>query len=142
MIVCCATICRRVSCVHAGDHKVEPVGSGTATQLVGLVSLMRGESAVDHLGGRAMLNALSTAMFALVLRLACEADEAPVGLLALAADPRLGPALAALFDEPARAWSLPTFQHVARDAGAPVPGEAWTIRQSSLDRHPHGSCSQ
>ena len=29
--------------VHAGDHKVEPVGSGTAPQLVGLVSLMRGE---------------------------------------------------------------------------------------------------
>jgi AraC family transcriptional activator of mtrCDE len=93
--------------VNAGDHKVEPVGSGTATQLVGLVSLMRGESAVDHLGGRAMLNALSTAMFALVLRLATEADEAPAGLLALAADPRLEPALAALFNEPARAWSLP-----------------------------------
>jgi AraC family transcriptional activator of mtrCDE len=92
---------------HAGDHNVEPVGSGTAPQLVGLVSLMRGESAVDHLGGRAMLNALSTAMFALVLRLASEADEAPVGLLALAADSRLGPALAALFNEPARAWSLP-----------------------------------
>jgi AraC family transcriptional regulator, activator of mtrCDE len=93
--------------VHAGDHNVEPVSSGTATQLVGLVSLMRGESAVDHLGGRAMLNALSTAMFALVLRLASEADEAPVGLLALAADPRLEPALAALFNQPARAWSLP-----------------------------------
>ena len=42
----------------------------TAAQLAGLVSLMRSESADDHLGGRAMLNALSTAMFALVLRLA------------------------------------------------------------------------
>ena len=93
--------------VHAGDHKIETVRSATATQTAGLVSLMRGESAADHLGGRAMLNALSTAMFALVLRLASEADDAPVGLLALAGHPRLAPALAALFNEPARAWSLP-----------------------------------
>jgi AraC family transcriptional regulator, activator of mtrCDE len=93
--------------VNAGGHHVETACSGTAAQLAGLVSLMRSESAADHLGGRAMLNALSTAMFALVLRLASEADDAPMGLLALAGHPRLAPALAALFNEPARAWSLP-----------------------------------
>ena len=92
--------------VHAGDHGVETVRSTTAGQLSGLVSLMRSESDADHLGGRAMLNALSTAMFALALRLASEADDAPAGLLALAGHPRLAPALAALFGEPARAWSL------------------------------------
>jgi AraC family transcriptional activator of mtrCDE len=90
--------------VHAGDH----AGRGeTAAQLAGIVSLMRSESADDHLGGRAMLNALSTAMFALVLRLASETDDAPRGLLALAGHPRLAPAVAALFNEPARPWSLP-----------------------------------
>jgi AraC family transcriptional activator of mtrCDE len=68
---------------------------------------MRSESADDHLGGRAMLNALSTAMFTLVLRLASETDDAPRGLLALAGHPRLAPAVAALFNEPARPWSLP-----------------------------------
>src|SRR5258708_17302450 len=68
---------------------------------------MRSESEVDHLGGRAMLNALSTALFALVLRLASEAKDAPIGLLAVASNPRLAPALAAMFNEPARAWSLP-----------------------------------
>ena len=93
--------------VHAGDHNVETVGSETSAQLAGLVSLMRTESAADHLGGRAMLNALSTAMFALVLRLASEADDASMGLLALAGHPRLAPALTALFNEPARVWSLP-----------------------------------
>ena len=36
-----------------------------------------------------MLNALSTAMFALTQRLAGETLEAPEGLLALAANPRL-----------------------------------------------------
>src|SRR5260370_37705124 len=69
--------------------------------------MMRGESADDHLGGRAMLNALSTAMFALVMRLAGETEDAPRGLLALAGHPRLAPAVAALFHQPARAWSLP-----------------------------------
>jgi AraC family transcriptional activator of mtrCDE len=89
--------------VHAGAH----AGQDTAGQLAGLVALMRRESADDHLGGRAMLNALSTAMFALVLRLASETEDAPRGLLALASHPRLAPAVAALFNEPARAWSLP-----------------------------------
>jgi AraC family transcriptional regulator, activator of mtrCDE len=90
--------------VHAGAHAEQ---DGTAGQLAGLVSLMRGESADDHLGGAAMLNALSTAMFALILRLASEMDASPRGLLALAGHPRLAPAVAALFNEPARAWSLP-----------------------------------
>ena len=90
--------------VHAGGRAGQ---KETAAQLAGLVSLMRSESADGHLGGRAMLNALSTAMFALVLRLASETNEAPRGLLALAGHPRLAPAVAALFNEPARAWSLP-----------------------------------
>ncbi|MCP3447310.1 AraC family transcriptional regulator [Bradyrhizobium sp. CCGUVB14] len=90
--------------VHAGAD----AGDGdTAGQLAGLVALMRRESADDRLGGRAMLNALSSAMFALVLRLASLTDDAPRGLLALAGHPRLAPAVAALFKEPARAWSLP-----------------------------------
>lgn len=93
--------------VNVGNNKVETLGSQAGAQLAGLVSLMRGEAADDHLGGRAMLNALSTAMFTLTLRRAIETDAAPTGLLALAAFPRLAPALAALFNEPARPWSLP-----------------------------------
>jgi AraC family transcriptional regulator, activator of mtrCDE len=90
--------------VHAGAQAGQ---KETAAQLAGLVSLMRSEATDDHLGGRAMLNALSTAMFALGLRLASEAEDAPRGILALAGHPRLAPAVAALFNEPARAWSLP-----------------------------------
>jgi AraC family transcriptional regulator, activator of mtrCDE len=92
--------------VHT-ERSGETAGIGTAAQLANLVSLMRAETVADQLGGRAMLNALSTAMFTLVLRLASETDDAPVGLLALAGHPRLTPALLALFNEPARAWSLP-----------------------------------
>jgi AraC family transcriptional regulator, activator of mtrCDE len=93
--------------VHAPGHSAATARPGTGAQLAALVSLMRAESAVDSLGGRAMLNALSTALFALTLRHASETQEAPVGLVALAGHPRLAPALAALFHEPARPWTLP-----------------------------------
>jgi AraC family transcriptional regulator, activator of mtrCDE len=93
--------------VRAGNRGDQAGSFDTAEQLRGLVSLMRSESTVERLGGHAMLNALSTAMFALVLRLASESNDAPTGLLALAGHPRLGPALTALFNQPARAWSLP-----------------------------------
>ena len=93
--------------VHAGATREGPEQAGTARELASLVALMRRESEADRLGGRAMLNALSTAMFALVLRLASQEADAPMGLLALAGQSRLAPALAALFDAPARAWTLP-----------------------------------
>ena len=58
-------------------------------------------------GGRALLNRLSAALFALTLRLASTNDAAPAGLLALAAHPRLSPALAAMLGSPAHSWTLP-----------------------------------
>src|SRR5262249_27254033 len=76
-------------------------------QLNGLVALMRTEASADNLGGYAMMNALSAALFALTMRVASESDEAPTGLLALAGNPRLSPALTAMFSDPARAWTLP-----------------------------------
>ena len=97
----------RVVVVHVSGHDVSTARPGTGPQLAGLVSLLRAESESDSLGGLAMLNALSTAMFTLILRLASEAGGAPVGLLALAGHPRLAPALEALFLEPGRPWTLP-----------------------------------
>jgi AraC family transcriptional activator of mtrCDE len=65
------------------DHGEE--GSGSASKhLASLVGLMRMESACDRPGGYAMLNALSSALFTLVLRAASESEQAPAGLLALA----------------------------------------------------------
>ncbi|WP_207004968.1 cupin domain-containing protein [Trinickia mobilis] len=79
----------------------------TSGQMTNLIFLMRAESLESRLGGRAMLNALSTALFALTLRLASESAAAQTGLLALAGHPRLAPAITAMFDDPARAWNLP-----------------------------------
>src|SRR5258706_13162162 len=79
-----------------------------------------------------MLNALSTAMFALVLRLASETGDAPCGLLALAGHPRLAPAVAALFNEPARAWSLPALARLCNMSRATLARQF----QEKLGRSP------
>ena len=93
--------------IRASDRDEPARHPETAGQLAGLVALMRTESTADSLGGRAMLNALSAALFALAMRLASASDDAPMGLLALAGHPRLAPALSAMFLEPARPWTLP-----------------------------------
>ncbi|MEK1871611.1 MAG: AraC family transcriptional regulator [Rhizobium altiplani] len=82
-------------------------GGSASNQLASLVGLMRMESAGDRAGGRAVLNALSSALFTLVLRAASESEKAPEGLLALAGHPRLAPAIAAMLADPAQAWKLP-----------------------------------
>lgn len=81
--------------------------SATPARLCDLVGLMRSESADDILGAKAMLNALSTALFTFALRLASEDRDAPAGLLALAGNAQLAPALSALFEDPGRPWTLP-----------------------------------
>jgi AraC family transcriptional activator of mtrCDE len=80
--------------------------SDSAAQVAALLALMRAESISDSIGARAMLDAFSTALFALVLRRAGESDAAPAGLLALAGHPRLAPALSAMFADPAHPWTL------------------------------------
>ncbi|WP_233260121.1 AraC family transcriptional regulator [Luteibacter sp. OK325] len=87
----------------SGSHDELPA----ANRLSRLVSLMREESADEGLGGYALLNSLSSALFALALRASSEADAPPAGLLSLAAHPRLAPAISAMFSDPARAWTLP-----------------------------------
>jgi AraC family transcriptional activator of mtrCDE len=80
--------------------------SAASRHLASLLGLMRIESSGDQLGANAVLNALSSALFALVLRAASASQEAPPGLLALAGHPRLAPAISAMFADPARAWNL------------------------------------
>ncbi|AMV47127.1 AraC family transcriptional regulator [Paraburkholderia caribensis] len=81
--------------------------ASASNQLASFVGLMREESTGDKVGGNAILNALSSALFTLVLREASESEQAPAGLLALAGHPRLAPAITAMFSDPTRPWSLP-----------------------------------
>jgi AraC family transcriptional activator of mtrCDE len=93
--------------VRAMDAYGDEGASSASNCLAVLVGLMRVESASDKLGGYAILNALSSALFTLVLRAASESEQAPAGLLALAGHPRLAPAIAAMIADPARPWNLP-----------------------------------
>jgi AraC family transcriptional activator of mtrCDE len=87
-------------------HGETRVGSAV-NHLASFVELMRDESMGDKVGGYAILNALSSALFTLVLREASESEQAPAGLLALVGHPRLAPAISAMFADPARPWNLP-----------------------------------
>lgn len=88
--------------IHSGGHH-----TAAGRQLATLIALIRTEAANESLGGHAMLNALSAAMFALALRVASEQNAVSAGLLSAVSQPRLGPALSALFQEPERAWTMP-----------------------------------
>lgn len=93
--------------VQATGNGAEEGAGSVSNQLASLVGLMRLESACDKPGGHAILNALSSALFTLALRAASEPEQVPAGLLALARNPRLAPAITAMFADPARPWSLP-----------------------------------
>jgi AraC family transcriptional activator of mtrCDE len=93
---------------RAGSGVSSARASETRAQLAGLMTLMRQETEAETLGGGAMLNAFSAALFTLTLRFASEANDAPIGLLAVAGNPRLAPALMAMLREPSRPWTLPT----------------------------------
>lgn len=93
--------------ISAPENSAAVARQGTSAALAALVALMRTESASEHLGSAAMLDALSTALFALILRQASEMEAAAEGLLALVGNPRLAPALTAMFNDPAQPWTLP-----------------------------------
>ncbi|SPB14465.1 AraC family transcriptional regulator [Caballeronia novacaledonica] len=85
----------------------EARSTSASSHLASFVELMREESNGDKVGGYAILNSLSSALFTLVLREASKSDQAPAGLLALAGHPRLAPAISAMLGDPARPWNLP-----------------------------------
>ncbi|ADG20266.1 transcriptional regulator, AraC family [Paraburkholderia atlantica] len=93
--------------VRTMESPGEPGIRPASNHLANFVGLMREESTGDKVGGYAILNALSSALFTLVLREASESEQAPAGLLALAGHPRLAPAISAMFTDPARPWNLP-----------------------------------
>ena len=95
-----------VSSVSRGDGQARDAAFA-ATRLARVIELMREEAFEQRPGCAAVVNQLSGALFALTLRCASNTDQAPRGLLALAQRPRLQPALAAMFDEPEKPWTLP-----------------------------------
>jgi AraC family transcriptional regulator, activator of mtrCDE len=83
--------------------------SVAGSRLARIVSLMREEALDESPGSECLINYLSAALFALTLRFASEGADAPRGLLALAGQPRLQPALSAMFENPGEPWTLDQF---------------------------------
>jgi AraC family transcriptional activator of mtrCDE len=74
--------------------------------LRGLLRLMAWESVQARPGGQAIVNQLSTALFALLLRAHLESQDLPPGALALLADAQLRTTLSAMLDDPAHDWTV------------------------------------
>jgi AraC family transcriptional activator of mtrCDE len=91
----------------AADGASQPSVAGS--RLARIVSLMREEALDESPGSECLINYLSAALFALTLRFASEGADAPRGLLALAGQPRLQPALSAMFENPGEPWTLDQF---------------------------------
>ena len=99
----------------AANHAANGAANGAAhssvagSRLARLIQLMREEATDESPGSETLVNHLSAALFALTLRFASEAAQAPHGLLALAGRPRLQAAVSAMFESPGKPWTLDQF---------------------------------
>ncbi|KPA92281.1 DNA-binding domain-containing protein, AraC-type [Pseudomonas asplenii] len=75
-------------------------------QLAALVGLLRVEADGDQAGGRFLVDALSSALFTLILRVYLQQQVQASGTLALLADKRLSRAWQGMLDDPAHAWNI------------------------------------
>jgi AraC family transcriptional activator of mtrCDE len=82
-------------------------------QLAALIALLRSEADGQRLGARFFIDALSSALFTLILR-AWLTQQAPVaGTFALLADKRLGKAWQAMLADPGHEWTIDSLASAA-----------------------------
>ncbi|MDN6856616.1 AraC family transcriptional regulator [Pseudomonas sp. CAN2814] len=79
---------------------------GLSEQLAALVGLLRGEADGNQAGARFLVDALSSALFTLILRVYLQEYVPASGTLALLADKRLSRAWQAMLDDPAHEWTI------------------------------------
>jgi AraC family transcriptional activator of mtrCDE len=88
-------------------YLVIPCGSEPASEpLSALVALLRAESSGEQAGSKFMLDALSQALFTLLLRVHLATHRQTSGTLALLADKRLGRAWQNTLEDPGRDWTI------------------------------------
>jgi AraC family transcriptional activator of mtrCDE len=74
--------------------------------LAGLVGMMRKEVERAEAGAHSIVSALSTALFTMLLRAHLEQQPSAADVLALLANPRLGPSVIAMLERPAEKWTI------------------------------------
>lgn len=108
-MLCGALHFNRASMLFASlpDYLVIPSGALPANgPLPALVEVIRGEADNDKVGARFLLDALSQALFTLMLRAHLASHGQGTGSLALLGDKRLGRAWQAMLDDPAHEWTI------------------------------------
>jgi AraC family transcriptional activator of mtrCDE len=109
-------ICGRLRFEHAGENLVlaalpdaiviRAAEGRDARSLRCLIALLKLELDAARVGAAAIAADLATALLIMVVRAHLESEHASDSLLALLGHPQAGRAVAAMLDEPGRAWSL------------------------------------
>jgi AraC family transcriptional regulator, activator of mtrCDE len=76
--------------------------------LAGIVAMMRREAERAEAGAHSIISSLSTALFTMLLRAHLEQEPSAADVLALLANPRLGPSVIAMLERPAEKWTIET----------------------------------
>lgn len=82
-------------------------------QLTALIALLRSEADGQQLGARFFIDALSSALFTLILRAWLTQQAPAAGTFALLADKRLGKAWQAMLAEPGHEWTIDSLASAA-----------------------------
>ncbi|MDF3866977.1 AraC family transcriptional regulator [Pseudomonas denitrificans (nom. rej.)] len=88
--------------------KVSCQDNGLGDAVAALVGLLRAEADGSQAGARFLVDALSSALFTLILRVYLQEHAPGSGTLALLADKRLSRAWQAMLDDPAHQWTIET----------------------------------
>lgn len=86
--------------------KVSCQDNGLGDAVAALVGLLRAEADGNQAGARFLVDALSSALFTLILRVHLQTHAPGSGTLALLGDKRLSRAWQAMLDDPAHEWTI------------------------------------
>jgi AraC family transcriptional activator of mtrCDE len=93
--------------------KVSSAYPQATDQLSALVGLLRAEADGEQIGARYLIDTLSSALFALVVRSYLQQHPPANGTLALLSDKRLNRAWQAMLDDPAAEWTIESLAELA-----------------------------
>jgi AraC family transcriptional activator of mtrCDE len=101
-----------------GLPKVLHVRTDHRDALLGLIQVLRDESARPLPGGGSVVEMVTGAMFTLILRSLTASGHLQLGILGLLANTRMAQVVDAVLKEPAHAWTLQTLADVAHTSRA------------------------
>ncbi|WP_198651473.1 AraC family transcriptional regulator [Dyella sp. C11] len=101
-----------------GLPKVLHLRTGRSDALPGLIQLLRDEAAEPKPGGGAVVQMITGAMFALILRGMTEGGHLQLGILGLLTQPGMAHVVEAVLKDPAHAWTLQNLADVAHTSRA------------------------